>query len=138
MAQEKKRAINRLQSMRPIRAEVDEIYKRSVEAVKAGEPTAWVMVNYWLADAILNAMNIEAVYPESYSAACAAMGAAQPYLDRCDEEGFPTHMCGYARTCIGYTARMMNDLGGEIPPEAPMGGMPRPAVLVSRGCPSLV
>ncbi len=133
MAQEKKRAINRLQSMRPIRAEVDEIYKRSVEAVKAGEPTAWVMVNYWLADAILNAMNIEAVYPESYSAACAAMGAAQPYLDRCDEEGFPTHMCGYARTCIGYTARMMNDLGGEIPPEAPMGGMPRPAVLVSRG-----
>ncbi len=133
MAQEKKRAINRLQSMRPIRAEVDEIYKRSVEAVKAGEPTAWVMVNYWLADALFNAMDIAIVYPESYSAACAAMGAAQPYLDRCDEEGFPTHMCGYARTCIGYTARMMNDLGGEIPPEAPMGGMPRPAVLVSRG-----
>jgi len=133
MAQEKKRAINRLQTMRPIRAEIDEIYKRSVEAVKAGEPTAWAMVNYWLADAIFNAMDIAAVYPESYSAACAAMGAAQPYLDRCDEEGFPTHMCGYARNCIGYTARMMNDLGGEIPPEAPMGGMPKPAVLVSRG-----
>jgi len=133
MAQEKKRAINRLQTMYPIRAEIDEIYKRSVEAVKAGEPTAWVMVNYWLADALFNAMDVAIVYPESYSAACAAMGAAQPYLDRCDEEGFPTHMCGYARNCIGYTARMMNDLGGEIPPEAPMGGMPKPAVLVSRG-----
>ena len=133
MAQEKKKAINRLQTMRPLRAEIDEIYKRSVEAQKTGEPTAWIMVNYWLADAILNAMDVPAVYPESYSAACAAAGTAQTYLDRCDEEGFPTHMCGYARNTIGYTARMMKDLKGEIPPEAPMGGMPRPAVLVSRG-----
>ena len=133
MVQEKKRAINRLETMRPIRAEIDETYKQSVEAVKAGNPIAWVMVNMWLGDAILHAMDIGAVYPESYGAVCAAMGAAQSYLDRCEEEGFPTHMCGYARNCIGYTARMMKDLGGKIPPEAPMGGMPRPAVLLSRG-----
>ena len=133
MSQKKKGAINRLETMHPIRAEIDEIYSRSVQAVKAGEPTAWVMVNFWLADAILKAVNIEAVYPESYGAACAAMGDAQPYLDRCDQEGFPTHMCGYARNCIGYVARMIKDLGGQIPPEAPMGGMPKPAVLVSRG-----
>ena len=132
MTQEKKRAINRLKSMYPIRAQIDETYRRSVEAVKAGEPTAWVMLNFLEGDAILNAMGIEAIYPENYGAVCAAMGAAQPYLDRCEEEGFPTHMCGYARNCIGYTARMMRDLGEEIPPEAPMGGMPKPALLVSR------
>lgn len=133
MAQEKKRPINRLQTMRPIRAEIDETYRRSVEAVRAGKPVAWAMVNYWIGDAILHALDIPAVYPESYGAVCAAMGAAQSYLDRCEEEGFPTHMCGYARNCIGYTARMMKDCGGNIPPEAPMGGMPKPAVLVSRG-----
>jgi len=131
--QEKKRAINRLKAMRPIRAEMEEIHRRSVEAVKAGEPTAWVMVNFWLADAILNAMDVDTVYPESYGAACAAMGVARAYLDRCDQEGFPTHLCGYARNCIGYTARMIQDLKGQIPPEAPMGGMPKPAVLVNRG-----
>jgi hypothetical protein len=46
MTQEKKRAINRLKAMYPIRAEIDETYKRSVEAMKAGKPTAWVMLNF--------------------------------------------------------------------------------------------
>jgi benzoyl-CoA reductase subunit B len=133
MVQEKKRAINRLQTMHPIRAEIDETYKANVEASKAGNPIAWAMLTVWLGDAIFHAMDIGAAYPESYGAVCAASGAAQLYLDRCDEEGFPTHMCGYARNCIGYTARMMKDCGGEIPPEAPMGGMPKPAVLLSRG-----
>ena len=76
-------------------------------------------------------MGIDAVYPEDYGAVCAAFGAAPAYLDRSDSDGFPTHMCGYARNCIGYTATM-TDLG-EIPPEAPMGGMPKPQLLLSSG-----
>ncbi len=45
MATEKKKAINRLQSIYPLRAIVDQRYKRSSEAIKAGKPTAWSMVN---------------------------------------------------------------------------------------------
>jgi len=89
------------------------------------------MVNWWEADPILKAMDIEIVYPENYGAVCAAFGAAPAYLDRSDSDGFPTHMCGYARNCIGYAARM-KDLG-EIPPEAPMGGMAKPILLLSSG-----
>ena len=129
--EKKKRAINRLKTMYPLRNLIDEMYRRGVEASKIGKPTAWSMVNWWEADPILKAMDIEIVYPENYGAVCAAFGAAPAYLDRSDSDGFPTHMCGYARNCIGYTARM-KDLG-EIPPEAPMGGMAKPILLLSSG-----
>jgi len=129
--EKKKRAINRLKTMYPLRNLIDEMYQRGVEASKIGKPTAWSMVNWWEADPILKAIDIEIVYPENYGAVCAAFGAAPAYLDRSDSDGFPTHMCGYARNCIGYAARM-KDLG-EIPPEAPMGGMAKPILLLSSG-----
>ncbi len=131
VSEKKKRAINRLQSMYPLRSLVDGMYERAVEVSKAGEPTAWSMVNWWEGDIILKAMDMAVVYPEDYGAVCAAFGAAPAYLERCDSDGFPSHMCGYARNCIGYTATMM-DLG-KIPPETPMGGMPKPTLLLSSG-----
>ena len=129
--EKKKRVINRLQTMYPLRAQVDGMYERAVESSRAGKPTAWCMVNWWEGDIILKAMDIAAVYPEDYGAVCAAFGAAPAYLERSDADGFPSHLCGYARNCIGYAARM-KDLG-EIPPEAPMGGMPKPTLLLSSG-----
>ncbi len=131
MTEKKKKAINRLQTMYPLRSLIDEMYQRGVEASKAGKPTAWSMVNWWEGDSILKAMDVETAYPENYGAMCAAVGAAPAYLERSDAEGFPTHMCGYARNCFGYAARM-KDLG-EIPPEAPMGGMAKPILLLSSG-----
>jgi benzoyl-CoA reductase subunit B len=131
MSQERKRAINRLKTMYPLRANIDQMYEKSVEASKAGKPTVWCMVNWWEADPILKAMDVELVYPENYGAVSAAFGTAQAYLERSDSDGFPSHMCGYARNCFGYAARM-KDLG-EIPPEAPMGGMAKPVLLVSSG-----
>ncbi len=129
--QEKKKSINRLKSMYPLRAAVDGMYERGIETSKAGKPIAWCMVNWYIGDTILRVMDIAAVYPEDYGAVCAAFGAAPAYLERCEAEGFPTDLCGYARNCIGYAATM-KDLG-EIPPEAPMGGMPKPMLLLSSG-----
>ncbi len=129
--EKKKRAINRLKTMYPLRSLVDGMYERSVEYSKEGKPTAWCMVNWWGGDSILRAMDIAAVYPEDYGAVCAAFSTAQTYLARCDSDGFPDHICGYARNCIGYAATM-KDLG-QIPPEAPMGGMPKPQLLLSSG-----
>jgi len=129
--EKKKRAINRLQTMYPIRARIDAMYERTVEAAKAGKPTAWCMVNWWEGDPILKAMDIEAVYPEDYGAVCAAFGAAQDYLEQANSDGFPSHMCGYARNCLGYASRMKQL--GEIPSEAPMAGMPKPVLLLSSG-----
>ena len=129
--QEKRTSINRLKSMYPLRAAVDGMYEKCIETSKAEKPIAWCMVNWYIGDTILRVMDIAAVYPEDYGAVCAAFGAAPAYLERCEAEGFPTDLCGYARNCIGYAATM-KDLG-EIPPEAPMGGMPKPTLLLSSG-----
>ena len=127
----KKKSINRLKSMYPLRAKVNEAYMKSVEAMKAGKPTVWAMLNFYYGDPILKAMNVEVVYPENYGAALAALGVAQPFLDRADADGFPSHLCGYSRASLGYASRMMKELKGEIPPEAPLGGMPKPIFLMS-------
>ncbi len=129
--QTKIRPLNRLQSMYALRAEVDKMYEGGSEAHGEGKPVAWVMLEGW-ANAILSAMDIRTVYPENYSSVCAAKGVAGSFLERSDAEGFPTHLCGYARTCVGYSARMM-ELGNEIPSEAPSGGMSKPTLLVGSG-----
>jgi len=129
--EKKKRVINRLKTMYPLRALVDGTYEKAVAASKAGEPVAWCMVNWWGGDAVLRAMDVATIYPEDFGAVCAAFGTAPSYLAYSDSDGFPTHMCGYARNCLGYAARM-KELG-EIPPEAPMGGMPPPTLLLGSG-----
>ncbi len=131
VTQEKKRTIRRLKSMYPLRAKVNESYLKGTEAMKAGKPVVWGMLNFWYGDPILKAMDVEVVYPENYGAALAAFGVAQQYLDKADADGFPTHLCGYSRANIGYTSRMMKELAGEIPPDAPLGGLPKPVFLMS-------
>jgi benzoyl-CoA reductase/2-hydroxyglutaryl-CoA dehydratase subunit BcrC/BadD/HgdB len=111
--------------MYALRAEVDKMY----EAGAQDKPVAWVMLGQW-AEPILTAMDVISIYPENYGSVCAAAGKAGPFLDISDAEGFPTHLCSYARNCYGYSAKM-RDLGGVVPPDAPMGGMPGPNLLVA-------
>lgn len=127
----KKTGINRLKSMYPLRAKVDEMYKSTQEATAAGEPTAWSMVTWWQGEPIFKAIDLAVVYPENFAALTAASGLAEKYLDLSDSDGFPSHLCGYSRTGLGYTSRMMQECSGNIPPEAPMGGLCKPSLLLS-------
>jgi len=129
--EKKVRPINRLGTVKDVRPIVDKMYQEGIEATSTGKPVAWAMVNWWHADPILKAMDFTVIYPENYGAACAAAGAAPDYLGRCEAEGFPSHLCGYARNCIGYTQKMIEL--GEVPPDAPMGGMAKPMLLLSSG-----
>lgn len=129
--EQKKKAINRLKTMYALRGLVDKMYERAVEASKEGRPVAWCMVNWWGGDSLLRAMDIAAIYPEDYGAVCAAFGVAQDYMEQCDADGYPTHMCGYARNCLGYASKMSKL--GQIPPNAPMAGMPKPNLLLASG-----
>jgi len=131
MVVEKRRAINRLDSRKLMRPMVDKMYEGGVEAVREEKSVAWCMVNWWEGDPILKAMDVVAVYPENYGTVCASTGAAQEHLGKSDAEGFPNHLCGYARNCIGYTTKMI-DLGG-IPREAPLGGMAKPTFMMASG-----
>ncbi|MBN1691887.1 MAG: 2-hydroxyacyl-CoA dehydratase [Dehalococcoidia bacterium] len=130
---EKKRAINRLKSMYPLRNLVQQDYVDTLQASNEGKPTVWSMLNYWEGDLPLKAMGLNIVYPENYATLLAASGAAEPFLDASDSDGFPNHMCGYGRATIGYSYRMMKENGGKIPPDAPLGGMAKPALLLGSG-----
>jgi benzoyl-CoA reductase/2-hydroxyglutaryl-CoA dehydratase subunit BcrC/BadD/HgdB len=123
------KAINRLKSMYALRAEVDKMYADGEQATTEHKTVAWVMLGQW-AEPILTAMDVISIYPENYGSVCAAAGKAAPYLEISDAEGFPSHVCGYARNCFGYSTKM-KELGGVIPPGAPMGGMPAPNLLVA-------
>src|SRR5512135_1389228 len=115
--------------MYALRAEVDKMYSAGEQASTAGKPVAWVMLGQW-AEPILSAMDVLTVYPENYGSVCAAAGKAPPFLEISDAEGFPSHLCGYARNCFGYSVKM-RALGGRVPADAPMGGMPAPNFLVA-------
>ncbi len=128
---EKKKVINRLKSMHPLRAKVNETYLNSIEAIKSGKPAAWAMLNFYYGDPILKAMDVEVVYPENYGAVAAALGVAQQYLEQAYADGFPTHLCGYSLAGLGYTSKMMREFKGEVPPDSPFGGMPKPSFLLS-------
>lgn len=131
LAELKQRPINRLKTMYALRAVVDEMYQSGLKAQKEGKPVAWCMMDGGFGGPFLNAIGIESIYPENYGTVCAAAGKAAPYLERSAAEGFPDHLCGYARNCFGYTAIMTET--GKIPPDAPSGGMPRPVLLLASG-----
>ena len=130
---EQKKAINRLKSMYALRNVVAKDYIDTLQASNEGKPTVWSMLNYWEGDLPLKAMGMNIVYPENYSTLLASSGSAEPFLDAADSDGFPTHMCGYGRSTIGYSYMMMKENKGQIPPIAPMGGMAKPALLVGSG-----
>ena len=93
--------------MYALRAKIDETYSASLSAMQDGKPTAWSMVTWWQADPVFKALDLDVVYPENYAALVAASGKAQQYLDYCDADGFPSHLCGYSRVNLGYTSQMM-------------------------------
>lgn len=109
---------------------VAKMYMRGIESALAGRPISWVMVGC-VAEVPLLAMDITPIYTENYATVCASRGAAEPFLEIAEGEGFSNLICGYARTGLGYAHRMV-DLGGEVPPEAPLGGMAKPDMLI--GC----
>jgi benzoyl-CoA reductase subunit B len=125
------RPINRLKTMYALRALVNEMYKSSLAAKQEGKPVAWCMLDGGFGGPFLNAIGMECVYPENFGTVCAAAGKAAPYLARSAAEGFPDHLCGYARNCFGYTSIMSEQ--GKIPEDAPSGGMPKPVLLLASG-----
>jgi len=126
--QKEKKFVRRLDSRNIVRPLVNKLYEEGLKAAEEGRPVAWSMVNWWEGNLVMRAMGVTPVYPENYGAVCASSGISQKYLALSDAEGFPSHLCGYPRNCLGYGA-VVNKMG-RMPPDAPMGGMPKPDFLL--------
>ena len=94
--------------------------KKAHLAHEEGRPVGWSMLTWYEGELIAQAMGIELVFPENYGALCAALRRAEPYLEKCESDGFPSTLCGYARNCIGYASQLAEN-NMKPPPRSAQG-----------------
>jgi len=113
------RKYKKLRTARDLNRLMTRYYTKS-KIVSRLKPLAWVTSGAPIE--ILVAMGIASVYPENYGALCGARRVATSLCQVAEAQGYSQDLCSYARSHIGSV------LSGR---EAPMGGLPRPDLLVA-------
>ena len=121
-------AIKSTETVKKVRSIVRGLYTKAMEAKEAGIPVAYTMT-LGCYDEILRAMDIVPIWTENYGALCAVKRDADRFLQRAQAEGFSDALCTYAMAGIGFDA--LREELGEMPPDAPDGGMPKPDLLIT-------
>jgi benzoyl-CoA reductase/2-hydroxyglutaryl-CoA dehydratase subunit BcrC/BadD/HgdB len=108
------------------------LYEKANEDAQEGKPVAWccptvIYGNYHM---ILSAMDIVPMAMDHFGAICAVKGVASYFLDACAKDYISDSLCGYMRCVYGHA--MLAKQMGKMPPEAPLGGWPKPALMVGR------
>ncbi len=80
-------------------------------------------------DEIMRAMDIVPAWGESFSGICAAKRDADQFLQKAEGENLSRSLCTYATCNLGFDM-WREELGGEMPPGAPWGGMGRPDMII--------
>ena len=80
-------------------------------------------------DEIMRAMDIVPAWGESFSGICAAKRDADKFLEKAEAENFSRSLCTYATCNLGFDI-WREELGGEMPPGAPWGGMGKPNMII--------
>jgi benzoyl-CoA reductase/2-hydroxyglutaryl-CoA dehydratase subunit BcrC/BadD/HgdB len=100
----------------------------SLKAKEEGKKVAYSYINDGQ-DEILRAMDIIPAWGESFAGVCAAKRDAEKYLQKAEGDNFSRSLCTYATCTIGFDM-WREELGGEMPPGAPWGGMARPDMII--------
>jgi len=129
-AQTKTTATKTTNTSRKVRGLVKKMYQDAHEASRRGEPTAYAFIMSF-SDEIIRAMDITPVWTENYAGLCAAKRDAGRFLQSATGEGFPKDLCTYALCGLGFDA--LRARLGQMPPQAPDGGMARPTVMLGSG-----
>ena len=80
---------------------------------------------------IIRAMDIVPVWTENFAGICGAKRDAERFLARAESLDFSRSLCTYALCGIGFD-QWREELG-EMPPDPPWGGQPRPDFMLSSG-----
>jgi len=110
-----------LQTSREVREIIAQHYYDAHKAKNSGKPVAWVTALSPVE--LLYVMDVIPVFPENYSAACAAIQAAPPFLEAAESIGYSRDLCSYVRCNIGHVIK-----GG-----GPLDGLPKPDLLLATG-----
>ena len=103
----------------------------NLKAKEQGKPVAYsFIVNGY--DEIIRAMDIVPAWVENYSGVCAAKRDAGRFLEKAEAESFSRSLCTYATCGLGFDI-WRHELQGEMPPDAPWGGMAKPDIILGSG-----
>ncbi len=100
----------------------------TVRAKNEGKKVAYAFI-FDQHDEIMRAMDIVPAWGESLSGICAAKRVADYYLQKAESEGLSRSLCTYATCNLGFDI-LRAELGGEMPPHAPWGGIGRPDMIL--------
>ena len=113
-----------------VRQIVKDQAQKAHEARAKGDPIAYLFIASYY-DEILRAMDIVTVGTENYAGLCAVKMDAERFLAKAEAEGYPRHLCTYATVGLGFDA-MRRELG-QMPPDAPDGGLEYPSMMLGTG-----
>ncbi|MFC1904579.1 2-hydroxyacyl-CoA dehydratase [Chloroflexota bacterium] len=117
------RVANRLESVRGTRPIIDGYYEGIRQAAKKGELVGWHVGE--APRFVFEAAGIYFGGTGHWAAYLAARHANLPLLEAAESEGYPSDMCPYFKTLIGYSILMArNELDGNISEEYRLGGPP--------------
>jgi len=103
----------------------------TVRAREEGKKVAYAFI-VCAVDEIMRAMDIVPAWGESFSGICAAKRDAERFLQKAEGENFSRSLCTYATCNLGFDM-WREELGGEMPPNPPWGGMGRPDMILGSG-----
>ena len=115
-------------------AKIPKIVKESItdviRAKEEGKPIAYTFIQCAY-DEIIRAMDIVPSWTENFAGICGAKRDTTRFLEKAQEENFSRSLCTYALCGIGFD--IWREELGEMPPDAPWGGQPKPDVMLSSG-----
>lgn len=90
-------------------------YARLAEAPARGEKVAYLFISGNVAEVLTN-FGFHLVYPEVNALQCGIKKAAGPLIQRAEEEGYSSDVCGYVKNDIGLLRSGNTSPMGDIPP----------------------
>ena len=127
---EKTTATKTTEAAKKIRNIVKGMNLKAHEAREQGKPIAYAFVSSSHYE-ILRVMDITPVWTENYAGLCAAKMDADRFISKAEVDGYSRHLCSYATCGLGFDV-LRTELG-EMPPNAPDGGMESPTMMIGTG-----
>lgn len=106
-----------------------EWYARARDAASQQRKVAWSMVG--VPSELFTTFDVDAVWPENFGTVCASRQVAVHFMSEAEADGYSMDLCSYSRNSLGYLRR--RDEVHGVPPEAPLGGLAEPDMLITPG-----
>lgn len=102
----------------------------ALRAKEEGKKTAFTFI-YCCYDEIVRAMDVVPVWTENFAGICGAKRDAQRFLERAEAQNLSRSLCTYALCGLGFDD--WREELGQMPPDAPWGGQPKPDMMLGSG-----